>query len=451
MMEETLKARVRCDCASRSARTIVLRDLSQATLDVSVQEEASRDHYIVRSGTIPGTPFLGEYMRRIDGHTTYDGVEMRADTLSVHEHILRYRERRRDRQVLGFAGLGNTTMNPRFMVYVGGRLCYTREDLSIVDSAFYDPQPSVLVWQNGATSSANVQFKLAPGLEPSHIIQQDRKWLAETDVIPGCPGEFVAWVDGEQTSREKIHCVIQGPSLVHQGSARTQEEIVEMARKGWFYDLRHVIRFPYLRLRPPGDGPKAVPPLGLDVGLETMWDESKMQPHQVRRALQGDPIEIPLQPYLDQKPRYVKTYGSPVGADLIRKTLREQSYVESRELTQRNQFCIDGQNLIIRFGEGVYNHSLLGLTQDNALMWIGITGLGGRVGLTMAETAELALQRGMHHALLIDNGGDVMLNLGGEWIVRSGHDRSRIRGLLVFAGETSPLKVEERFFLPQLF
>jgi hypothetical protein len=416
---------------------------------VSVQEEASRDHYIVRNGTMPGTPFLGEYMRRVDGHTTFDGVAMRADTLSAHELLLRYRETHDDMEVMGFAGFGNVTMNPRFMAYIDGRLVYTRPDLDDPDSSFERPNPSVIVRRNGAAVFGGVQFRLGRQIDKQKLGIADRKWLTGEGALPGAEGEFQVVVDGEVMTRDDVVCVIQGPPLVAGGRPVEASDVGVMAQQGWFYDLRHIIRFPYVKL----PGPPGVAALGVDVGLERLWSGQGLNRQEVARALRGGIVSVPLEPYNDPNWPYVQTYGRPVGSPLVVETLGRQSYVDqgTQAPSGRDQFRLSGNALQIRYGEGIYNHSVLGLSRDGELLWLGLAGLGGRAGLTMAETATLAALNGMENALLIDNGGDVMLNLRGEWVVRSGYNRTRIRGLLIFAAPAPKLDVEERYLPTVLF
>lgn len=404
-----IRGRFRRDCPNRDLRCVLYKVPSALQLGVAFQQEQAGGHYIVRE-KMDDAPFSGQYLRTLLGETARSAEEIRAETLSYQEQILRYHERHRDRMVVAFAGAGNITMNPRFMAYADGRLASTEIDQK---RYFGKPAPAFVVSNTGKT-----RFRYAVSFS----------------LVRNKP---VLQVGGKVCTRGTA-CAIQGPCLVRNGDPINAADLSTMAQDEWFYDLRHIIQFPYVSW--PAGHPN---PLRIDVGLEALWEDvsgvRELNKDRVAGALAGDVIKIDLRPYVDTIYPYSQKYGGVVGIDAVRNALDTQSYSTNGGKQHRGWYRIDrsAKKLHIRFHEGTYNHSILGLTKGDAeIRWLGLAGLGGRVGLTMVDAANLAAENGLHNALLIDNGGDVMFNYRGEWVIRSGYDRTRIRGLLLFTAKT---------------
>jgi hypothetical protein len=291
------------------------------------------------------------------------------------------------------------------MAFDGEAMAYTDPDVS---ETFGQPCPALLVTrEGGAAFHPDVSFRC----------------------VGGKPAVAVSGLD----RTDEIASAIQGPQLVENGKAISETQLIKLAVDGWFYDLRHILQFPFLAWPPGRPRDERVE---IDCGLETFWAGGQLTKERVREALSGAEIEIDLEPYLSMAHDYVRAIGGgrPVGIDPVEETLRAQGYSDRLPRGERGWFAIDrtANRLHMCLRKGVYNHSILGLTEDGELRWLGTAGLGGRVGVTMEQAAGLAAGNGLHNALLIDNGGDVMLNLRDEWVVRSGYGRSRIRGLLLF-------------------
>jgi len=395
-----LRGRFREDFPQRELRYVLYKVPSSQQLAVTFQQEQGGGHYIVRE-QMADAPFSGQYLTTLSG-----------ETVVSPEQILRYHETHKDRMVAAFAGAGNITMNPRFMAYANGRLAYTDIDRA---KHFGTEAPAFVVSDSGRT-----RFSDAVALG-----------LGEDGHTP-----FVK-ING-RTRTPTTDCVIQGPCLVKNGVPTSQAKLVKMAQDGWFYDLRHIIQFPFIFWTAGRPNP-----LEIDLGLERMWTNTDkgrvLNKTSIKTALQGGRIDIDLSLYTDPKYSYCKTYGSVVGVDALREALESQSYSAKRDEDTRGWYKIDRRKktLSICYHEGTYNHSILGLTEDGSeIRWLGLAGLGGRIGVTMVDAARLAAENGLHNALLVDNGGDVMFNYRGEWVIRSGYDRTRIRGLLLFTTKT---------------
>jgi hypothetical protein len=418
----------RRDCAGRSVRAIVCRPGKGVRLALSVQEEASRDHYIVRGHRIPQSGLVGEHATNISGEKSYRAETIRRDTPSYDELLLRYSERHPDSPILGYAGCGNVTMNPRFMAYIEGRLVYTKVDRKDPLSSFSVPNPSLVVRADGRPEFAKVRFELSPKAQAARVSAMP-KFFSASDK------DFNILVDGKKKPAKGIRYILQGPLLVEAGRAKQQKEIVDMAADGWFYDLRHVILFPWLQLKE----------TSASVGLENMWKGGALVPAEVRRALEGEVIRLDVSPYR----RALTAEAAQPWRPALEGVLAKASYAACHNEPQRpGEYRFVGTTLEIVYRPGVYNHSLLGLTKDGELIWLGLAGLGNRLGVTMADAAKLAKLNGFEYAILVDNGGDVMLSVRDQFVLSSTYGRGHIRSLLLFVSPGKCLLVSPDKYLP---
>jgi len=416
--KRNIHGRYRKDHPDRDLRLVLYQVPKELQLAVTFQQEQVGEHYIVRE-RMDGAPFSGQYLRTLSGEVAVTPEEIRSETLSYHDQILRYHERHKDRHVMSFCGAGNITMNPRFVAYADGRLAYTDIDREM--EYLGKPVPGIVVTRGGrAEFHGEVAFSLSTRSRPR------------------------VRVSGKDRTRGTA-CAIQGPCLVRNGRPITDRTLSSMAQNGWFYDLRHVIQFP-LVFWPAGHPNR----LEIDVGLETLWDTAgkvrSLNKARVKQALAGEVMEIDLSPYVSQRFSYSRKYGGAVGIDAVKDTLNSQSYSASQAQSARGWYRIDRKQrkLFIRYHQGIYNHSILGMTKEDAeIRWLGLAGLGGRVGVTLVDAAKLAAANGLHNAILIDNGGDVMFNHRGEWVLRSGYERTRIRGLLLLTARVGRSKIEQ--------
>ena len=328
---------------------------------------------------------------------------------------------------LGFAGCGNVTMNPRFMAYVEGRLIYTEIDLTDPLSSFSKANPSIVVWEDGRPEYAEVQFILSPKAKAAPVSEAAKFFSAGAK-------DFTLRVNGEERTAKEIRYILQGPLLVDAGRAKKPRSIIKMAANGWFYDLRHVIMFPRLQF----------PDWSANVGLENMWNSGTLVSEEVRKALKGQVIEIELSPYQEALTRPGGGPWKQVLIDALHKAL----YAKSKsQLPNVGEYRFTRTKLRIAYRSGVYNHSLLGLTAGKELIWLGLAGLGNRLGVTMADTARLARLNGFQYAILVDNGGDVMLSVRDQFVLSSTYGRGHIRGLLLFVSPGKCLLVSPEKYL----
>jgi len=354
-----------------------------STLWLSVQADANIDHSIVRASPIPGTAFCGEYLIDISG-AMRTGNRIREETWTIARHLAQARGARPgiEEQSLGFVGAGNLTMNPQYVAFSDGELYCVRGQR-------FDREFSCLML--GGTGATLRRLRLDP------------------HAVPAGSG-------------------IAGPALVRDGEGIHQDDLLKMAGKGEFYDLRHIIQFPMIFW--PEEGSLR---LQIDVGLERFWENGELRKDVIESALRGEPIDVDLSPYTAIAPRF----GRAVGLPALRAALATQGYRGVRRPRDAGDVCIGEQELHICFYPGIYNHSLLGVRRDGAIVWLGIRGLGNRAGLTMVDAAALAA-RHMRDGILVDNGGDVMCRYGERWIIESSYGRDRIRALVFFTPSRPP-------------
>ena len=348
---------------------------------VSVQAEANRDHHIVRGQPIPGTSLHGEFVVNLGG-VPVTGQRIRDDTIDWREHLRRFSPRVGTGSLMGFVGAGNLTMNPEFIGFSRGTTYY------VAGQRFDHLLPCLLSGPEGARFD---RVRISPEAPPP--------------------------ADG-----------ISGPQLVRAGKPLTLGRLARMASEGEFYDLRHVIQFPHIAWGAQGARKRALP--SVDVGLERFWRDGMLDPQAVAAAVRGEPVEIALEPYVEVFP----PAGEPIGVDRLRATLDTQGYIQVTRPRARGEWRLAQDRIEVVFYLGIYNHSVLGVGADAALRWLGFSSQGGRTGLTLLDTAQLAADY-MTDAILVDNGGDVMCRLDDSWLLPSPYGRERIRGLLLLEGD----------------
>lgn len=365
----------------RAIACIILEVARPGRFFLSVQEEANKEHYIVRGYPIPGTRHHGEYVINLKGVKAV-GSEVRDDTITWREHLLRSRHRIQNLSAIGFVGAGNLTMNPEFIGFSQGVVYYAGIQ------SFQRRFPCLLSSQQG------VVFSHVP-CSPTQPVNSDG---------------------------------ISGPHLVRSGQSVSFNDLAHMASEGKFYDLRHVIQFPSIDWGEHGFlGMKPMP--RIDIGLEHFWNEGELDGNAVAQAMRGNRIEFDVEPYVSEFP----PAGEAIGLDRLCSAMTMNGYVESDQPGAPGEWKVASDRIEVCFYQGIYNHSVLGTAENGNLVWLGLTSRGGKEGMTLLDTARLAANH-MTDAILIDNGGDVMCRLANNWIAASIHGRERIRAILMLTG-----------------
>lgn len=222
----------------------------------------------------------------LSGHVRV-GDQIRDETWTIEQHLSASQLLRSKLNTLtsGFVGAGNLTMNPEYLAFSDGCLFH-------IKGQHFERRFACLVFD-----SKGLIFRRM-SLDPEHT--------------PSGMG-------------------ISGPALVENGLPASRNDIVQMAGKGLFYDLRHIIQFPVL------DWPKGKADyLHINVGLSHFWKAGSLQVEVVRSALRGEPIRIDLSAY--SKP--LSRYGHPIGIDTLRSTITHQGYREVDVARDLGEFSI---------------------------------------------------------------------------------------------------------------
>lgn len=119
-----------------------------------------------------------------------------------------------------------------------------------------------------------------------------------------------------------------------------------------------------------------------------------------------------------------------------------EGYDEVNEPLNRGQFSLKDGKLCVVLLDGLYPHNMLGVREDGVVMSVVLRGLSNRLGVSILGAAEVMASLGAKAALLLDNGGDVMMNFGGDQVLGSAEgERNRLRSVLLFhkEDESAPL------------
>ena len=176
---------------------------------------------------------------------------------------------------------------------------------------------------------------------------------------------------------------LTGPNLVTDGK-------VAVSGSETFADPRHLLLFPYIQLP---DG------LRLDLGINQLLGD----PRSYDAATKGEVVAIPHS-------AWTENMLSSQAKSALEQALKIKGYAFTQQTPgTRGEAQIDEHVLRLRFLDGIYPHHALFVLNDGSLASLLVSGLSNRAGITIHALAELAVESGAHHAILLDNGGDVGL------------------------------------------
>jgi hypothetical protein len=304
--------------------------------------------------------------------------QIRDSTITYLDHISRFEENDpAKRKCLALVGNGNLLMNPWFVAYVQGKLFYVRKEPVKKRET---PYSSMVVWKDRQVTIEDIHFR-------------DRNKIQ----LAGFQGEDIT---------DRVAYSTYGQRLMARGRFVTPLEIQDQ-----YYDLRHLLLFPFL-----GDRGGY---LGLNE-LET--DTSKRE-----TALKKLPVELVFND----------------DTNIARDALAEKGYQEVSRAYREGDFSITGNRISITFKSGVFPHNILVVTEDGKVLSVLVTGRSNTAGL-MLDKADKLFEDMMSHtghrvkdAILLDNGGDVMMRYGEEMKVSSFMfpPRDRLRSVILFVGK----------------
>jgi hypothetical protein len=376
--------------------------LDSLDLKISVSPQMNRSSGFVRIGY--GEPYLETW----DGRRVTGPDEIRCYCLYLDEHRERISRRVR-RRIAALLSAGNHGPNIGCVFLLNDPenvdpewgpfpVLYRRRD---EDERIRARQEyfALIIWKDGQVSAERVRFLLADEGNQGRVLR----------------------LDGEDLT-DRVRYVLTAPPLVWEGEALSLSEMVSH----WKGDIRHLIGCVEVPLP---DGRRMVL-----AEAELLSEEGLLQD-----AAAGKTVAIPLR----WKPDYPE--GDPVPlpsrwAEVVRQACRDGALCRPYEevpgpsgLRQRGQFCLtrDGRTLLIRFREGIYPHSVLGVNpEEGTLINLQVPGLSGHVGSTLVRLSHLARREGAYF-WGVGQGGDRHL-MAGDFLESGRPERWRVSAALAF-------------------
>ena len=215
---------------------------------------------------------------------------------------------------------------------------------------------------------------------------------------------------------DEVEYTTFGQQLVENNISLDIDKLCQMAKDNQFYDLRHILLFPRI-----SKGEKR----WIDGGLASFWTEDgNLDKDRLIKTIKGETTEVDI---------------SQFEKDDVVKALKVKDYKECLNGSapkERGKYKLEGKMLIIKFKNGIYPHNMIGIREDGKLLSVVIQGLSNRVGVTLIKAAEVMRMLGAKDALLIDNGGDVMMGFGDEVILSSAEgERDQLKSMILFTIE----------------
>lgn len=215
----------------------------------------------------------------------------------------------------------------------------------------------------------------------------------------------------------EIDCATFGQQIVRDGKVIDLDTLIQDARASKWYDLRQLILFPRIPRR------SQEQQRWIDGGLASFWDQQgALDEGAVEAALLGRVRVVDVAQFLRD--------GSDVAS-----AMQQKGYKEVSNPQLAGEYRLDGAILRVVFLPGIYPHSMVGIREDGKLLWVGVKGLSNRAGVTVIGAAEVMKRLGAVQALVVDNGGDVRLDIGGQTFLPSAEGRNRFRSLLILRSD----------------
>jgi hypothetical protein len=203
-----------------------------------------------------------------------------------------------------------------------------------------------------------------------------------------------------------------GQQIVRNGQAIDRDELKRMAVGQQFYDLRHLFLFGRI---PAGDK------RWLDAGLGAFWDDGVLNVESVSAALEGEVVLVDVRQF-DETAVLAAMYA--------------KGYDKVDEPKVRGQFSLKNRKLTVMLLDGLYPHNMIGVRKDGVVMSVVLRGLSNRLGVSILGAAEVMASLDAQDAVILDNGGDVMMDFGGDQVLGSAKgERNRLRSVLLFRKE----------------
>jgi hypothetical protein len=426
-------------------------DPKEIDLVVVAQPEFIGSSGIVRGKSNPQTGQRAGFYLDAEGNIL-PGVLGRKGTLMCLEHVERFHEENLDdtkncpkKVVIGFVGNGNLLMNRHFVAWINEDtderrgLYYVAGEYESWDGKEPWSQrtySSLVIWKDKKTPSV-LDLKYEP-------LERDKE---------GCLRRVRVFEADRQPKKDiadEIKYATYGQQLIKNGKStvRSKDDLIKMVRNGEFYDLNHLFQFPLLKIGFADDEKMAS---SIFLGYFEFWDKGKLNVELVEKAINGEVIVINLKE-VEYDEKFYKSYDE--FEESVRKALKKRGYAEVAKVpSQLGEYAINNKEIKIRYLPGIYCHNAIGITYEGKVLSFQATGpypeglnrplASGRSSVTILGLAklmeEIRIQQNdsVKDAVLLDNGGDVILNYSTKcpyrkWFNRSELKRKDIRSLILF-------------------
>jgi len=371
------KLRGWCDCKSEvfalevdpKLVDVVIHAQEEWNGAIGIRREKAQEYTILERG------------RKVSG-----SQEVRRGTISYREHIRRFEASHPQRRVLAFVANGNLLFNPWFVAWIDGRLFHLRDE-PLKERTY----SSLIVWREGHEPPASIEdLKFENG---KVLLVSQRA----TDDIT-----------------DRIKYTTFGQRLVKEHRPVGLGSILDQ-----FYDLRHLLPALYY-----SDGQGTKYTFGLD--------QLRSDEHKKRLAVMKHPVDLRLE---------IETVSGVIKVDpqrLRSEALLERDFEEVKDvrfIQREGQYAIspDGGTITIRYRPNIYPHNMIGVTDEGKILSVVVTGLSGRAGISVEKASRLLVDVAVKDAILLSNGGDVMMQYLGNMIAESSENRRRLRSVILFA------------------
>lgn len=298
---------------------------------------------------------------------------------------------------------GNLLWNDWFVAWMNGKLYHRRGEP--VNERTYS---MLVVWKDGRVSIEDIRFR-------------------NNKVIRITPS-------GEEEITDKVKFATFGEKILANNDFVPLTDVY-----GQFEDLRHLFTFPRIKW-------DDIKKLGFKVsgnlsGSFYFGANYLLGRQELRLAAQNNPIDVDIYDVFKEiLIAHDQNNASLLAEDEVKTQLRklleaalkksDYRYKDNGPL-YRGEYRFEGDNLVINLREGIYPHTLMGIRGNGEIVLYAVNGLSGRLGATYAQLQKLLQQDGVKEAILIANGGDVLLWADGEVKVSSPEGRNRFTSLLV--------------------
>lgn len=306
-----------------------------------------------------------------------DDRKIRNSTITYNDHISRFEDNDpQGRRVQAFVGNGNLLMNTNFVAWIKGELFHVKNEPIFSGEK---PYSSLVVWKNKR-------------------VTVEELWFRQDSVRLDIP-------EGKEISNEILYTTY-GQRLIDNGQFVSPFDIRDQ-----YYDIRHLILFPFFE--------EEKDYFGLNQ-LESSTSKRE-------QALKKLPVELELTDSHEE----------------MQEALAKKQYQEVKhpdKVKKEGQYNISNNKIKIIFRSGLYPHNIICTTEDDRILSILVSGFSNTAGLILEKADRLFEDIGdrfgikVRDAILLDNGGDVMMNYKQRMVVKSfmSPPRDRLRSVILF-------------------